>query len=108
MPSFLAIFGCQNSTRIARLVEGLGGHPGTKNDAMEALDDIVALTILKRADPTRYSRAAPRDVFFDILDEAVRERHMWVPAMPISVNGWLPDAGGGRRSASASPCGNAG
>jgi tetratricopeptide (TPR) repeat protein len=87
MTSFLSVFGYSNVQRIAILAEALGGEPRDPAEVTGVLDDVVARTILDRADIVNlYARFAPRAVFFDVLDEAVRGMHMWLPWIPVIVN----------------------
>jgi len=87
LSGFATSFGYPHLHRLGPLVEALGGDSDLQAEATAVLDDIVALTVLERADLFWcYARVAPNDVFFDLIDEAVRARHHWVPWFPIGTS----------------------
>lgn len=92
MSRFVSWFGYPYPERAGPLVEALGGEPDLREEAVRVLDDIAHLTVLKRTDLLFcYVKVAPPDLFFDILGEAVRVRHVWVPWIPVSMSRLAPE-----------------
>ena len=86
LSEFVRRFGYHSPDRVSVVVDALGGGSGARAQAMETLEDVVAATILERPHMIfEYAALAPEDVLFELLDEAVRTRHVWVPWIPISV-----------------------
>jgi len=87
MSRFLASFRFPYPERTATLVEALGGDADLQEVATAVLDAIAASTVLSRVDFfLEYAAIAPADVFFDVLEEAVRVRHSLVPWIPIQTS----------------------
>ena len=89
---FLTFFGYPHPQRVAPLVEAIAGNRDLCREATAVLEDIVDRTILERADIFWcYARVAPKDLFFELVEEAVSKRHMWVPWIPVMVGRSVPE-----------------
>jgi len=89
---FVAFFGYPHPQRIAPLVGALAGNADLRREGTAVLDDIVERTSLTRPDMFWcYARVAPKNVFFELVGEAVIGRHPWVPWIPVMIDGSLPE-----------------
>ncbi len=92
MSEFFARLGYPGTGRIGLLVEALGGESSAKAEAVALLDEIVDQTILSRPHLLfEYAALAPMEVLFDVLEEAVEGRHIWMSWIPIDCCGVRPE-----------------
>jgi len=81
---FARWFGYPSPERTGPVARAMAGDSSAQGEALAVLDDVVARTVLERPHLVfEYAKCASEDMVFDILDEAVRTRGIWVPWVPI-------------------------
>ncbi|MFH1765252.1 MAG: tetratricopeptide repeat protein [Gemmatimonadota bacterium] len=83
LAEFTTLFGYPFPDRLATVAEAIAETPEGQADAVAVLDDLVEETQLDMADLVfLYVYIAPPDIFFDVLEEAVDQRHFLVAFLP--------------------------
>jgi tetratricopeptide (TPR) repeat protein len=83
LAEFASLFGYPFPARMATVAEAMTGTVEARTAAAAVLDDLVDKTQLGRANLLwLYWCSAPSDVFFDVLEEAVQLRNLWVALFP--------------------------
>jgi TolB-like protein len=78
--------------RLVSVAEAMTGGRESQESAVAVLNDLAERTELDRPDLLfLYSASAPPDVYFDVLEAAVRNRHLWVAFFPLSTLTDRPD-----------------